>query len=277
MPDYRFEPALTRATLEDYVALFAASFGGDDKLNRAYLQWQYCDNPHGTVIGVDAFHGDTLAGHYAIIPRRYTWRGEAVPAALSVNTATHPEHQGKGLFVKLAQQTYEAAAACGVRVVIGAANANSVGGFLRRLGFSELGQIGLYLLAGGPRPDAATFDLSVDEEWLRWRLANPSRRYQAAAHGDGSTTLVTIVRNVPFNLARLPSGLLQQTPIATTPALLPLAGFTPWFGPGRAPTLKLPTKLQPSPWHVIWKCLDPALEAETATGLRMTGLSMDTL
>jgi GNAT superfamily N-acetyltransferase len=143
MSDYVLVPSLERATVADYVVLFAQSFAGDNKLNASYLGWQYESNPHGKVIGMDAFLGDELAAHYAIIPRRYRLGVQIFDAALSVNTATHPQHQGKGLFTKLAAATYELAAQRGVKFVVGAANANSVGGFTRKLGFTALGQIRL--------------------------------------------------------------------------------------------------------------------------------------
>ncbi len=275
MPDYRLEPALARASLDDYVQLFRASFGGDDKLNEAYLRWQYVDNPHGRVIGVDAYAGDTLAAHYAIIPRRYRLGTIEFRAALSVNTATHPAHQGKGLFVRLAQQTYAAAADAGVQFVVGVANANSVGGFTRRLGFAELGRVGLFFLADAPDDDRHVLDVAVDADWLGWRLANPSRQYLAAESGGGRVTLATKVRSVPFKLARVNRALLAGADPAAS--LLPHVGLTPWFGPTDPPLLRLPPRLQPSPWHVIWKPLSDGLDPTLCKSLRISGLAMDTL
>ncbi|MEN9544092.1 MAG: hypothetical protein RLZZ598_925, partial [Pseudomonadota bacterium] len=178
MPEYAFVPALERASAEDYVHLFEASYGGDDKLSTKYLEWQYLHNPDGRVIGFDAFLGDELAAHYAIIPRCYTLGGAIFKAALSVNTATHPGHQGKGLFIKLAHATYQAAAERGVQFVVGVANAQSVGGFTRKLGFSEVGQVRLHSGFGAPARADEALDLKLSADWLSWRLANPSRRYE---------------------------------------------------------------------------------------------------
>jgi hypothetical protein len=55
------------------------------------------------------------------------------------------------------------------------------------------------------------------------------------------------------------------------PALTPLFG-----GPDFAQGLKLPQKLQPSPWHVIFRSLDPAVDKSMADALLFDGLAMDT-
>ncbi len=273
MPDYTLRPSLEQANLDDYVTLFGHAFGGDDKLSRTYLAWQYCDNPHGRVIGMDAFAGDVLVAHYAIIPRRYRLGSTTIPAALSVNTATHPDHQGKGLFVRLANETYRRAAESGVHFVIGVANANSVGGFLRRLGFTELGQVRLHLFAPAVPADTAALDLDRDAAFVAWRLANPSRSYRARRRRDGSQDLFTTVKRVNFRLGQVPAD-------AATGISLPAAGLlpalTPAFGPASPGGLRLPLRAQPSPWHVIWKTLDPAVDASLPGRLRLDGLAMDT-
>jgi len=273
MSDYTFSPALERAGIAEYVKLFETAFPGDTKLSAAYLEWLYIQNPHGRVIGTDAFAGDRLAAHYAIMPRRYALGGQSYDAALSINTATHPDHQGKGLFTKLADATYERAAAQGVRFVLGAANANSVGGFTRKLGFTALGQIRLYL---GFQPPAATgddLDLMTDDHWIAWRLANPSRVYTSRRLGNGDACISTRVRGVPFHLGRLRAADLGFQPANQ---LAPLPGFSPVFASPSPNGLKLPAKYQPSPWHVIWRELDPALSPSARTQLRIDGLAMDT-
>jgi GNAT superfamily N-acetyltransferase len=263
MNDYLLVKSMQRAGVRDYGSLFQDSFGGDNKLSEAYLQWQYGDNPDGQVIGFDAFLGDELAAHYAIIPRRYRLGSTVYTAALSVNTATHPKHQGRKLFTRLAEATYAEAAALGVEFVVGAANANSVPGFTRKLGFANLGQISLYLKRSSPAV-----------------LANPSRRYVRVEHGDGTCTLRTTVRNAPFNLARVDTALL-----ARCNALAPAVGMaqgalpalTPLFGgQGYAGGLKLPQKLQPSPWHVIFKSLGTGVDVRLAAATMFDGLAMDT-
>lgn len=278
MTDYVLVPALERASINDYLSLFLQCFGADEKFKAQYLEWQYQANPHGRVIGFDAYLGDELAAHYAIIPRSYRHGTLQFSAALSLNTATHPKHQGKGLFVKLAQATYEAAARQGVQFVVGAANANSVGGFTRRLGFSELGQIRLQLGWRAPARPVAALDLSLDAKWLAWRFSNPSRSYERIAHGDGTSTIRTWVRKAPFNICRVPTDMLDASGLAARmpQGLAVLPALAPVFGLGGPAGVLLPQRFQPSPWHVIWRSLDPACDVALAHALRFDGLSMDT-
>lgn len=78
------------------------------------------------------------AGHpsayYGVFPTRLTNPlGRSVRAAQSGATMTHPEHQGQGLFTKLAERTYESARDSGVDFVFGFPNQNSYPGFTRKL------------------------------------------------------------------------------------------------------------------------------------------------
>src|SRR5690349_12069268 len=131
-----FAPIRTdAAALAQYGALFQACFPMTDKFTPRYLQWLYVDNPDGKAVGYDAWDGERLAAHYVCIPARAWVEGAQVPVLLSLNTATHPDYQGKGLFTKLASMTFEAGAAQGFDGVYGVANANSTPGFVRKLGF----------------------------------------------------------------------------------------------------------------------------------------------
>lgn len=269
--DYVFRPALETASLHDYEQLFSAAFPDNGKLNTTYLRWQYVGNPHGQVIGVDAFAGDTLAAHYAIMPRRYTVDGLALAAALSINTATHPDHQGRGLFTRLAEATYAAAADKGVQFVIGAANVNSIGGFERKLGFAKLGQIRLFPSLSPPAAGPASLDLEITADWLEWRLANPSASYRSSRRGR-SVTISTIKKGVPFHLGCVQAGLLP----GERGMSLALPGLAPVFDRGVAGRFAIPMKYQPSPWHVIWRSLSAGGDPSLPQRLRMDGLSMDT-
>lgn len=273
MSDYVFSPALTRAGIADYVDLFNIAFAGDSKLSAQYLDWLYVQNPHGRVIGFDAFSDGELAAHYAIMPRRYILDGNAYAAALSINTATHPSHQGRGLFTRLAEVTYAHAAEQGVRFVVGAANANSVGGFIRKLGFHNLGQIRLYFGLAAPAAAADELTLAADIPWLRWRLANPSRRYTALALSGGDWSISTKVNRLPFHLGRVGAA---EDALDVDPQALPIPGLSPVFSRSPPKGPRLPLGFQPSPWHVIWKDLADGLSGDLRSALRMDGLSMDT-
>lgn len=127
----------------EHVSLFARCFPKTSKLNADYLAWLYVQNPAGPVIAFDAYDSARLVAHYAVVPVVVEMDGQACRACWSLNTATDPAYQGRGLFVKLAEQTYEAAKAESCIGVIGVANQNSTHGFLKRLGFTLHGQLDL--------------------------------------------------------------------------------------------------------------------------------------
>ena len=102
-PAYASRPIQTDAAhLESYRALFDATL---DSFETDYLRWLYCDNPMGDPVGFDAYAGDELAAHYGAVPVAGTFEGRPAKGLLSLNTATHPTHQGKGLFTRPAATT----------------------------------------------------------------------------------------------------------------------------------------------------------------------------
>ena len=177
-----FRPIQTDdASLGSYAALFRACFPGATHLDENYLRWLYRSNPDGEVVGFDAIEGDRLAAHYACIPVSMEVMGRKVTGMLSLNTATHPDFQGQGLFTKLAARTYELGAERGFEGVYGIANANSTPGFVRKLGFSLISPLEARLGVG--RPASIDWQKAAERTqfrrvWrgdsLRWRCANPA-------------------------------------------------------------------------------------------------------
>ena len=132
------------ALIKSVVTLFEACFDWTDKFSFEYIKWQYMDNPNGQVVSYNAFdENNNLAAHYAAIPIKMSFGNEIVPGLLSLNTATHPNHQGKKLFTKLATLTYEKAYDMGYKFVIGVANANSTHGLDEAYAKSETERIWL--------------------------------------------------------------------------------------------------------------------------------------
>lgn len=163
--------------------LLDAAFGTEKaaKFTPEFLKWQYLDNPQGKVVSFNAWSEEgEMAGHYATIPIRMMLDGKAVKGLLSLNTATHPNHQGKGLFTKLASATYKYAEENGYKFVIGVANANSTHGFLKKLEFYLVSPLEVKVGIGNPFAGIKTVEKNhciYDQETLKWRLACPSYSY----------------------------------------------------------------------------------------------------
>lgn len=257
-----------------YARLFRDAFGtAANKISTPYLRWLYQDCPHGPVIAVDALSGEDVVAHYAVVPREYlNGAGVRTRVALSLNTATHPSHQGKGLFTKLAERTYALAGERGCAAIVGVANANSTHGFVKKLGFRMLGSARVRAaIASAPRLADRLAAAAYDTALLRWRLANPSRAYQLARSGD-DVVIRTRVRYLPVILGMIPKALVppeisvgRSTPMSRT-------GLVPYFGRPFGAGLDVPRRLQPSPWNVILRDLRADADMDS---LQVHGLDMD--
>lgn len=179
--DYRIEQVkVDDASLREILQLMLLAFEGhSEKFCLEYLKWQYADNPVGTIVGFNAYNGEELAAHYVAMPIYMNINGQKSLGLLSLNTATHPNHQGKRLFTTLADRTYQYAAENGYKFVIGVANANSTHGFLKHLGFKLIGSLTFKVGMGMnlyQRTDY-TFTRYWDKVIMDWRLKNPSMKY----------------------------------------------------------------------------------------------------
>lgn len=246
------------ALLDAYASLLNATFA-TDTFNPAALAWRYRDNPAGTVIGADAWDGERLAAHYVTCPLEARIDGELARGLVSLNTATHPDYQGQGLFTKLAEHAYGLGAQAGYGFVTGVANANSTPGFLRKLAFQDVGRLHAGVLARLPsrfETAAIQYQGAWREDLLAWRLANPDGRYRTARRGG--LTCVWARTHLPFVQcgAFLPySGALAGghggAPMTATLFL----GLEPRIQLTRQGFLPVPERLRPSPLNLIWRPL----------------------
>lgn len=156
-------------------------FTNTNKFTTQYLAWEYKDNPIGNIVGFNAYYEGKLAAHYVTQPIKALINGVEKRGLLSLNTATHPNHQGKKLFTTLAEKTYELGAEMGFDFVYGVANANSTPGFIKKLGFQLIAPLEVKVGLGSIKKDFQAYPFSFERLWskeeLQWRLNNPSQRY----------------------------------------------------------------------------------------------------
>lgn len=125
--------------------LFEAAFG--TQLDKAAFAKKYDTKTLGhEVIGFIAVHNatQTPAAFYGVFPVKIVLDGKEILTAQSGDTMTHPLHQKKGLFVKLAQMTYAVCKAEDIGLVFGQPNQNSRHGLVNRLHFAPLDNIVRY-------------------------------------------------------------------------------------------------------------------------------------
>ncbi len=276
---------LSEPSLQSYHRLLTEVFpSAAAQFTQAYLTWQYVRNPAGPAVGFNAFAGETLAAHYVTLPIRVQLEGRACKGLLSLNTATHPQHQGKGLFTKLADATYQYAASQGYELVVGVANANSTPGFTRKLGFQLVSPLEARL-GVGPLPSqdprfTSEFEVLWDRELLAWRLANPSRAYRLRQRGEsvrveaptGKAGIQAILGDFPRPLC--PTSLERTAPFSPNPVRLWL-GIDPSRHFKRSLYPTIPERLRPSPLNLIYRDLTGKRPSLDVSRLRFRALDFD--
>lgn len=266
--EYQTRPLdLSGEGLRDCARLLSRVFPHASHLTEKYLDWQYVGNPAGRAIGFNAYQGGALAAHYVTIPIRARLAGNRSTGVLSLNTATHPDHQGKRLFTLLAEKTCEAAAAAGHDFVVGVANANSTPGFTRKLGFQLVGALDARLGIGRPSRDgprgAKAFERTWDRESLAWRLANPSKGYRVRT--DDSRCRVDAATERPGIKALLGEFDREIEPGETQSDDLGFRPLTLWMGIdpsirwSRSLYFDIPRSFRRSPLNLVFRPLASSL------------------
>lgn len=80
-----------------------------------------------------------LAAYYGVFPIRLSYFGKDYLVAQSGDTMTAPRHQKKGLFTRLAKETYSLARESGIKLVFGFPNENSYPGLKHKLDWEFYG------------------------------------------------------------------------------------------------------------------------------------------
>ncbi len=241
------------ADIQDYADLFKAVFNEPEVLSVRFLDWLYASNPVGPAFGLNAWSDGELAAHYAAIPVVYLINGKKTKGLLALNTATHPKHQGKGIFTKIGNAANELAASRGYEFVSGVANQNSTDGYLRKLGFTLISPLEAKVGIGSVRTETADAPLKPywDQAAFGWRLSNPNGRY--SRHGEevlADTGRFGIKAVLSLNTEKLDPGNIKTS---ATPLRL-------WIGLNPGIKLKgifmdVPQRFKTSPLNLIFKDL----------------------
>lgn len=282
---FDFRPIELRdSSLSTYAELFRACFPNATHLDERYLGWLYAENPDGKVVGFDAYAGDRLAAHYACIPVEIEVFGKIGKGLLSLNTATHPDFQGKGLFTQLASRTYDHGAAQGFSAVYGVANANSTPGFIKKLGFTLVSPLEARVGLG---PSAtidwdrgkqlAQFRRVWDDERILWRCRNPANHASVVTvkgnelHIKAATDkpMIAAWASVPGNFNQPNTATRVAAPGSLFLGLLPAGAHRFRF------TFNIPQRFRPSPLNFIFKSLTGSTNAPEAGSVACSFIDFD--
>ena len=110
--------------------------------SEAFWRWKHIDNPFGKSPVLLAFEGDLLVGVRAFM--RWEWRmGDTIfKSVRAVDTATHPEYQGKGIFKKLTLRLVEMCEQEGIHFIFNTPNSKSMPGYLK-MGWENMGKLSI--------------------------------------------------------------------------------------------------------------------------------------
>jgi hypothetical protein len=137
---------LTAANLGDVTKLHMAVYGKtpesgffERKYNTAYTSVEY--------IGFIAYnHQIKPIAFYGVIPCFMLIDGKEVLCAQSADTMTHTDYRNKGLFVQLANRTFELCTQVGIKFLFGFPNQNSLPGFVNKLGWQMTAQMDCFVI-----------------------------------------------------------------------------------------------------------------------------------
>ncbi len=152
MSEYSFV-RLNKDNLKDLIFLYKAAF--NEITDLSFLEKKYNTSFFGKEdVGFIAYHqaSKTPAAYYGVFPIRMDLHGKELLAAQSGDTMTHPDHRGKGLFIKLAMQTYSLAKDLGIHFVFGFPNENSYPGFVKKLNWQHYSNVNHYKFKGSVFP-----------------------------------------------------------------------------------------------------------------------------
>lgn len=71
-----------------------------------YFDWWYLDNPNGKSIGLVAYDGEKVVGHFAVSPITINIKGTISKQLISLAAMVDADYQGMGIFKKLGNELF---------------------------------------------------------------------------------------------------------------------------------------------------------------------------
>lgn len=131
------------------VAVRALGWRGDER-DRDFFAWKHEGNPFGPSPAWVAVEGGQIAGFRTFLRWEFIRGTERLQMVRAVDTATDPDHQGKGIFRRLTQSAVAELTSAGYDAVFNTPNSQSRPGYLK-MGWTELGRPALGARPRGPR------------------------------------------------------------------------------------------------------------------------------
>jgi GNAT superfamily N-acetyltransferase len=111
---------------------------------RAFWEWKHCENPFGASPYWVAEAEGRIVGFRAFMHWRWRVGGRELSAVRAVDTATHPDWQGRGIFSQLTLCLLDQVRREGVQFVFNTPNEKSRPGYLK-MGWQVVGRLPLWV------------------------------------------------------------------------------------------------------------------------------------
>lgn len=132
---------INESKILDLISLYKVCFGFEPTYDELLSKQLNCNGENKFVGFIAYSEGNIPAAFYGVYPQLISYQNEDFLVAQSGDTMTHPEHQKRGLFISLANHTFEYCISIGILAIFGFPNQNSYPGFINKLNFNELEQL----------------------------------------------------------------------------------------------------------------------------------------
>lgn len=202
----------TRQDLPEIVNLLKRSLGESrtPKSEEAW-NWKHVQNPFGESLVHLAFEGETLVGVRAFMQ----WKWKEYRVLRAVDTATHPEFWGRGIFRKLTEGLIEKATEEGFDFIFNTPNEKSMPGYLK-MGWKKCYKIPVRvrffpLFCRQPGQSEQGFEINnLHYDWaekatyFKWRYVdNPFVKYHGFGFGVKNFCIFRVKKGLWFNELRI--------------------------------------------------------------------------
>ena len=127
--------------LADVLALLRQCLGWADDARYAELfTWKHSANPFGASPAWVALDGDRIVGLRILMRWEFERGGDVVRAVRAVDTATHPDYRGHGVFTRLTRRAVEELQSAGIGFVFNTPNDQSRPGYVN-MGWRVVGRL----------------------------------------------------------------------------------------------------------------------------------------
>ncbi len=125
--------------LPEMQELFKICFGRD--IDETYFLWRYIKNTSEDLLIYVALENGKIIANYSVFPCNLCIGEDVIKAGLSMTTMTHPDFNGRGIFVTLAEKLYDEMTSMGYDLVFGFPNNNSHRAFRNILKWNDIYEI----------------------------------------------------------------------------------------------------------------------------------------